>query len=74
MDKYFKNIGETESISSCKSKGLSDEIIKPPNNSFASTVKYTGKRMYVKFIGGCLKQEKIAFTHEKQWTYTLFLI
>ena len=30
-------------------KGLSDEITKPPDNSLAPTVKYTGKRMYVKF-------------------------
>ena len=35
MNKYFKKIDNTEKISSCKSKGLSDEIIKPlptPNN------------------------------------------
>ena len=33
VKKYFKKIGNTESISSWESKGLSDEIIKPPNTS-----------------------------------------
>ena len=28
MSKYFKKIGNTKSISSWKSKGLSDEVIK----------------------------------------------
>ena len=59
MYKYFKKIGDTESISSWESKGLSNEVVKPPstsNNSFAQTLKYTGKRMYV-------KQDKITFGH-----------
>ena len=46
MNKYFKKTGNTESISSWKSKGLSDEIIKPPSTSYnniAPTLKYTGK-------------------------------
>ena len=30
MYKYFKKIGNTESISSWKYKGVSDEVIKPP--------------------------------------------
>ena len=34
MNKYFKKIGSTESISEWKSKGLSDEIIKPPTTSY----------------------------------------
>ena len=45
MYKYFKKIGSTKSILSWESKGLSDEVIKPPNNSLAPTVKYAGKRM-----------------------------
>ena len=49
MYKYFKKIGDTESISEWKSKGLPDEIIEPPNNSLAPTLQYTGERMYVKF-------------------------
>ena len=49
--KYFKNNGNTESISSWESKGLSNEVIKPPsasNNSHAPTLKYTGKGRYTK--------------------------
>ena len=66
MNKYFKKIGNTESIAEWKSKGLCDEVIKPPtasNNSLALTLKYTGKRMYVKFNVSCLKQGKITFNH-----------
>ena len=68
MYKYFKKIGNIDHISSWESKGLSNEIIKPPgtsNNSLAPTLKYTGKRMYVKFNGDCLKQGKITFNHGK---------
>ena len=65
MYKYFKKIGSTKSILSWESKGLSDKVIKPPNNSLAPTVKYAGKRMYVKFSGSCLKQDKVAFNHGK---------
>ena len=36
--KYFKKIGNTERISSWKSKGLSDEIIKHPTTSDSSFV------------------------------------
>ena len=42
---FLKKIGNTESVSEWKSKGLSDEVIKPPNNTLAPKVKYTGKRM-----------------------------
>ena len=48
MNKYFKKIGNTKSISSWKSKGLSDEVIKPPtvnNNCLAPTLGYDGERM-----------------------------
>ena len=65
MSRYFKKIGNTESISSWQSKGLSDEIIKPPDNSLAPTLKYTRKKMYAKSNGSCLKQDKITFNHGK---------
>ena len=58
MNKYLKKIGNTESISSWESKGLSNETIKPPDNIL-------DKRMYVKFNGSCLKQDKITFNHGK---------
>ena len=65
MNNFFKKIGNTERVSEWKSKGLSDEVIKPSDNTLAPTVKYTGKRMYVKFNGSCLTQDKITFNHIK---------
>ena len=44
MNKYFNKIG----ISSWKSTGLSDEVIKPSlinNNSLAPKLEYAGKRI-----------------------------
>ena len=65
MYKYFKKIGSTENISSWESKGLSNEVIKPPDNTLAPELSYSGKKMKVKFTGSCLKQYKITFNHEK---------
>ena len=65
MNKYFKKISNTKSISSWKSKGLYDEVIKPPtinSNSFAPKLEYIEKNMFVKFNGSCLiKQNKFTF-------------
>ena len=44
---------------------MSTEIIKPPDNTITSTVKHTGKIVYVKYNGSCIKQDKITFNHEK---------
>ena len=33
MHRYFKKIGNTDNISEWKSKGVSDEVIKPPDNT-----------------------------------------
>ena len=66
MYRYYKKIGNTERISSWKSKGLSDEIIKPTttsDNSLTPALSYIGNKARVKFDGGCLKQDKITFTH-----------
>ena len=48
MTRYVKKIGNNKSISSWKSKGLSDEVIKSfttSNNSLAPTLEYAIKRM-----------------------------
>ena len=69
MYRYFKENGNTDYISSCKSKELSDEIIKPPStsdNSLAPALSYIGCKTTVKFDGDYLKQDKTTFTHEKQ--------
>ena len=65
MGRYFKKIDNIESISAWKSKGLSDESIKPPatfNNNLASAISYIGVKARVEFDGKCLKQNKTTFT------------
>ena len=65
MCKYFKKIGNTD-ISAQKSKELSDESIKPlttSDNSLAPSLNYISTKTRVKFVGSCLKQDKITFTH-----------
>ena len=68
MNKHFKKIANTKSISSWKSIGLSDEVIKSPtinNNSLAPTLEYIDKNMSVKFTGNCLiKQNKFTVNIE----------
>ena len=61
MYRYCKKIGNTDHIPSWKSKGLSDESIKPPatsNNNLAPLLNYIGIKTRVKFDGSCLKQDK----------------
>ena len=66
LNKYFKLISSTDYVSSWKSKGLSAETIKSPStsdNSLTPAVSYYGSKTRVKFIGSCLKQPKISYTH-----------
>ena len=67
--RYFKTVSANESnILSWKSKGLSDESIKPPTTSnkvLNPLVDYVGTKIRVKFNGDCLKQEKITFNYGK---------
>ena len=68
INRYFKVIANTDYVSSWKSKGLSAETIKSPStsdNSLTPAVSYYGSKTRVKFIGSCLKQPKISYTHGK---------
>ena len=68
MHRCFKTVTNTDYISSWKSKGLSDESIKPPsrsNNSLAPALNYYGNKRRVKFTRSCLKQPKTSYTHGK---------
>ena len=68
MYRYFERIGNSNYISSWKSKGLSDESIQPssePNNILDTSLNYLGTKTRVKFDGSCLKQDKIRFNHGK---------
>ena len=59
IDNYLKVNPKTGLFSEWKSKGLSDKIIKPPDNSLAPIpgFKNDGKR-YFRFNGGCLKEDE----------------
>ena len=72
MYKYFIKIGITESIAEWESERLSNEVIKPPDNTLSPEVKFTGKRMYEKFSGSCFKQDKVTFNHKK--TVNVYII
>ena len=45
-----------------KSKGLTDETIKPPassDNSLTQLIDYCGNKITIKFTGSCLQQPKV---------------
>ena len=57
----------TNYVLSWKSKGLSDETIKPSTTSDNSLTPalnyYRASKIRVTFTGSCLKQDKIIFNH-----------
>ena len=65
--KYFKTVSANDSnILSQKSKGLSNESIKPSTTSnkiLSPTLNSVRTKIRVKFNGDCLKQEKITYHH-----------
>ena len=67
MYRYFKVIVNAKNISEWKSKGLSDESIKPPSTSDTSLsplINDLYNKVRLKFDGGCLKQQnKLTYTH-----------
>ena len=68
MQRYFKLITITEHVAEWKSKGLSDESIKPfttSDNSLAPLIIYYGYKIRLKFNGSVLRQPKVTYTHTK---------
>ena len=62
------NVRITQCISAQKSKGLSDENVKPPaasNNSLDLSLNHNNTKLQVQFDGHCLKQHKVTFTHKQ---------
>ena len=62
INKYFNVIGNTDYVSSWKSKGLFAETIKPltrSDNSLTPAVSYYGTKTRVKFTG----KPKISYAH-----------
>ena len=61
IQRYFNLIANTQYISSWKSRGLSDQSVKPPStsdNSLSPLINYLGNKIRLKFSGSCLKQPK----------------
>ena len=68
LNKSFKVITNADYVSSWKSKRLSAESIERPatsDNSLTPAVSYYGNKTRVKFVGSCLKQPKISYTHRE---------
>ena len=68
VHKYIKIIANTKYISEWKSKGLSEESIKPfpaSDNSLGSLIDYYSYNIRVKFNGSILRQPKVSYTHGK---------
>ena len=68
LNKYFKVIANTNYVLSWQSKGLSEEIIKPPatsDNSLNPKLTYYGAKARLEFRGICLKQDQSTFNHGK---------
>ena len=65
--RYLKVIANTKYISERKSKGLSNEGIKPPatsDNTLSPLIGYLGNKIKLKLNGGCLKQQnKLIYAH-----------
>ena len=65
--KYFEITLTTNSVLSWKSKGLSNETIKPSRSHtvLAPKLSYVGNKTRVQFNRSCLTQNKIIFYHKK---------
>ena len=76
VHRYVKVITNTKYISEWKSKGLSDESIKPPPTSDSSLLTpltdYYGYNIRVKFNGSILRQPKVSYTQEK--TINIYIV
>ena len=68
VHKYLKITANTKFISEWKSKGLSDESIKPfptSDNSLTRLIGYYSYKIRLKFNGSILRQPKVTYTHGK---------
>ena len=78
MRKYFKLnsvVNVTDYVLSWRSKGISNESIKPPttfDNSLNPELDYYGTKTRVKFTGSCLKQLISTYANDK--VVTIYII
>ena len=75
MRKYFKTDNNSAYISEWKSKGLSNEGIKPPkidNNNLTPQINYYENHLRVIFSGSCLQHSKIDYSNKKISFYVIY--
>ena len=70
MRKYIKlsPIAVIDRVLSWRSRGVSNESIKPPTTSnygLHPKLSYYGTKTRIQFIKSCLKQSNLTFTHKK---------
>ena len=68
VHRYIKIFANIKLISKWKSKGLSDENIKPfptSDNSLTPLIDYYSYKIRLKFNGTILRQPKVSYTHGK---------
>ena len=73
--KYFKTDNNSAYISEWKSKGLSNEGIKPPkvgNNNLTPQINYYGHHLRAIFSGSCLQQSKIDSSNKRISFYIVY--
>ena len=67
-EQISKIIANKKNISLLKSKGLSDETIKPPatsDNSLSPLIDYLAAKIRLQFNVSILRQPKVSYTHQK---------
>ena len=73
--RYFKTDNNSAYISEWRSKGLSNEGIKPPkvgNNNLTPQINYYEHHLRVIFSGSCLQQSKIDYSNKKISFYIVY--
>ena len=68
MNKYLKVVNSKNYVQEWKSKGISDESIKPlpTSNNFLNPLLECSNKLKLKFNGRCLRQDKITFDHGRK--------
>ena len=68
MSKYLKVANSKNYVQEWKSKGISDESIKPPptSNNFLNFLLECSNKLKLKFNGRCLREDKITFDHGRK--------
>ena len=75
MRRSFKTDNNSAYISEWRSKGLSNEGIKPPkvgNNNLTPQINYYEHHLRVIFSGSCLQQSKIDYSNKKISFYIVY--